>query len=99
MQRSTPHIVEALEGKRVTQIACGRDYVIALGLTLPQKDLVSKSKDRLKSSQKARDGSGSRGRAMNTISNNFRLDHDTGNSLNDRSSIQKSAQRPTTKNS
>lgn len=29
--RSTPHQVEALKGKRVTQVAVGRDFVIALG--------------------------------------------------------------------
>lgn len=36
--RSTPHRVEALEGKRVTSVACGKDFVIALGLTIPLKD-------------------------------------------------------------
>ena len=39
IQRQTPHRVEALEGKRVTSISAGNDYVIALGLTLPLKDL------------------------------------------------------------
>ena len=28
-----------MEGKRVTSISAGNDYVIALGLTLPLKDL------------------------------------------------------------
>jgi len=27
-----------LEGKRVTSVACGKDFVVALGLTLPLKD-------------------------------------------------------------
>lgn len=37
--RSTPHKVEALSNKKVTQIACGRDFIIALGLTLPHSEL------------------------------------------------------------
>jgi hypothetical protein len=31
--------VDALEGKRVTSVTAGKDFVIALGLTLPLKDL------------------------------------------------------------
>ena len=39
--RSTPHRIDALEGKRVTSFACGKEFVIALGLTIPVKDLAS----------------------------------------------------------
>ena len=34
--RQTPKRVKQLEGKKVTQIALGEDFCIALGLTLPQ---------------------------------------------------------------
>jgi Regulator of chromosome condensation (RCC1) repeat len=44
VHRSTPHRVEALNNKRSTQIACGRDFVIALGLTLPHKELENLNK-------------------------------------------------------
>lgn len=54
MQRSTPHRIEALNGKKVTQIACGRDFVVALGLTLPHKELenMNKRKKMLDEAQK-----------------------------------------------
>lgn len=42
--RSTPHRVEALANKKVTQLACGRDFIIALGLTLPHTELEALNK-------------------------------------------------------
>ena len=38
LPRQTPQRVKQLEGKRVTQIGLGEDFVIALGLTLPQQE-------------------------------------------------------------
>jgi len=38
IQRTTPIRVDALEGKRVTSISTGKDFVLALGLTLPMKE-------------------------------------------------------------
>lgn len=37
--RQTPNRVKDLNGKRVTQIAIGDDFMIALGLTLPNEEL------------------------------------------------------------
>ena len=37
-QRATPERIDALDGKRVSQIALGHEYVIALGLTMAQKE-------------------------------------------------------------
>lgn len=34
-ERATPERVDALDAKRVSQIALGPDFVVALGLTLP----------------------------------------------------------------
>lgn len=42
--RSTPHRVEALNNKKVTLLCCGRDFVIALGLTLPHSELEALNK-------------------------------------------------------
>jgi Regulator of chromosome condensation (RCC1) repeat len=42
--RSTPHRVEALSNKKVTQLACGRDFIMALGLTLPHTELEALNK-------------------------------------------------------
>jgi hypothetical protein len=36
--RQTPARIKSLEGKRVTSVGVGEDFVIALGLTLPQKE-------------------------------------------------------------
>jgi hypothetical protein len=36
--RQTPARIKNLEGKKVTSIGVGDDFVIALGLTLPQKE-------------------------------------------------------------
>lgn len=36
--------MDALNNKRVTQVACGRDYVVALGLTLPHQELENLNK-------------------------------------------------------
>lgn len=36
--RQTPHRIRHLEGKKVTQVGLGDDFVIALGLTLPQTE-------------------------------------------------------------
>jgi len=36
--RQTPARIKNLEGKKVTSIGLGDDFVIALGLTLPQKE-------------------------------------------------------------
>lgn len=44
LQRSTPHRVEGLNNKKVTQVACGRDFIVALGLTLPFKELENLNK-------------------------------------------------------
>lgn len=44
IHRSTPHKIEALSNKRATQIACGRDFVVALGLTLPHTELDNLNK-------------------------------------------------------
>ena len=38
LPRQTPQRVKQLEGKRVTQIGLGEDFVIALGLMLPQQE-------------------------------------------------------------
>lgn len=37
-ERATPERIDALDQKRVTQVAVGHDFIIALGLTLPQKE-------------------------------------------------------------
>lgn len=37
-ERATPERIDALDQKRVTQIAVGHDFIIALGLTLPQRE-------------------------------------------------------------
>ena len=37
-ERATPERIDALDGKRVTQISLGHEYVIALGLTMAQKE-------------------------------------------------------------
>jgi len=34
-ERATPERIDGLDNKRVTQIAVGHDFVVALGLTLP----------------------------------------------------------------
>ena len=36
--RQTPQRVKTLEGKKVTSIGVGNDFVIALGMTLPQRE-------------------------------------------------------------
>lgn len=36
--RSTPERIDALEGKRVTSVTCGSHFVVALGLTMPQRE-------------------------------------------------------------
>lgn len=36
--RATPERLDALDGKRVTQIALGHEFVVALGLTMPQRE-------------------------------------------------------------
>lgn len=36
--RSVPQRVESIENKKVTSIACGKDFVVTLGLTLPMKE-------------------------------------------------------------
>lgn len=43
--RQTPQRLKALEGKKVTQLATGDDFLIALGLTLPcfELDRLAKS--------------------------------------------------------
>jgi hypothetical protein len=38
VSRQTPARIKNLEGKKVTSIGLGDDFVIALGLTLPQKE-------------------------------------------------------------
>jgi alpha-tubulin suppressor-like RCC1 family protein len=45
VQRNTPHKIEALDSKRVTSFSLGKDYVVALGLTLPLKDNARVRKD------------------------------------------------------
>lgn len=37
-ERATPERIDGLDNKRVTSIAVGHDFVIALGLTLPQRE-------------------------------------------------------------
>lgn len=41
--RATPERIDALDGKRVSQIAIGNDFVIALGLTLPQREYTKEA--------------------------------------------------------
>lgn len=36
--------MDALSNKKVTQIACGRDFIVALGLTLPHTELEALNK-------------------------------------------------------
>lgn len=36
--RATPERIDALDGKRVTQLAVGHEFVVALGLTMPQRE-------------------------------------------------------------
>lgn len=82
IQRATPHRVEALDGKRVTQIATGNEFVVALGLTLPLKELDKKMQRKSKSQQKAREVS-SASKKLHTIAHG-RQDYDTVNSSNER---------------
>ena len=82
MLRATPHRIEALEGKRVTQIACGRDFVVTLGLTKPISELEKSGRrngttGRKKPSGTNREGSGSRGRSLGTIN---RTDYESATS-------------------
>lgn len=44
--RATPERIDGLDGKRVTQIALGHHYVIALGLTMPQREYEKMNKAR-----------------------------------------------------
>ena len=37
-ERATPERIDGLDGKRVTHISVGNEFVVALGLTLPQKE-------------------------------------------------------------
>jgi alpha-tubulin suppressor-like RCC1 family protein len=37
-ERATPERIDSLDGKRVSAIAVGYEFVIALGLTMPQKE-------------------------------------------------------------
>lgn len=43
-QRETPARIKTLEGKKVTAIGLGEDFIVALGLTLPFADLTSMKK-------------------------------------------------------
>ena len=36
--------MEALANKKVTQLTCGRDFIVALGLTLPHSELEALNK-------------------------------------------------------
>ena len=42
--RATPERLDGLDEKRVTQTALGNEFVVALGLTLPQKEYVKTAK-------------------------------------------------------
>ena len=42
--RATPERIDGLEGKRVSAIAVGHEFVVALGLTLPAKEYVKAAK-------------------------------------------------------
>ena len=37
-ERATPERIDSLDGKRVSQLAVGHEFVIALGLTMPQRE-------------------------------------------------------------
>ena len=37
-ERATPERIDSLDGKRVSQLAIGHEFVIALGLTMPQRE-------------------------------------------------------------
>lgn len=83
MQRSTPHRLEALEGKRVTSVACGKDFVIALGLTMPMKETNAGSAQASKFlTQSKGERSDSRGRKKTKPPT--KRDYDTLNSNGDR---------------
>lgn len=38
VERATPERIDSLDGKRVTQIALGNEFVLALGLTMPHRE-------------------------------------------------------------
>ncbi len=81
--RSTPHKVEALTNKKVTQIACGRDFIIALGLTLPHSELelLNKRKKMIdeasRINQETRDSVHKRNQSKSSSSVKLRRDYDT----------------------
>lgn len=84
-ERPTPERIESLDGKRVTQIAVGNEFVIALGLTMPQKEyekLAKKNSGILRqnpsvaSTTKSSKGrSGSRGRLQRNRSQSKKFLH------------------------
>ena len=83
IQRQTPHRVEALEGKRVTSISAGNEYVIALGLTLPLKDLENLNMKSQKRRSASREKTGN-SKAVNMHTIPKQNDYDTVNSSNER---------------
>ena len=44
--RATPERINGLDGKRVSHVALGHEFVLALGLTLPQKDYIKAAKSK-----------------------------------------------------
>jgi hypothetical protein len=67
IQRNTPHKIEALDSKRVTSFSLGKDYVVALGLTLPSKDNAKAKQEYDSHTGNPERSSEARGRHMNTV--------------------------------
>jgi hypothetical protein len=77
-QRATPERIDSLDGKRVSQIALGHEFVLALGLTMAQNEYEKMAKQNAgilkqnpsavsttKSSRSGLNKSHSKGRGMN----------------------------------
>jgi hypothetical protein len=65
-KRSTPCRVDALLGKKVTSVACGKNFVIALGLTLTQKYLELENRSRAKKGHIRKPRSNSKNKKSNS---------------------------------